>query len=284
MKIGIDIGATSVRVAKIKEKKVIDIEIFDTNKEDWKETLGKIDKYIEREQKNETLELIGLCCPGPADIKEGKILITPNLPDWQDLEIKKYFEDKYNVEVLFNNDANVAGLGQALIRNKTSLLYFTVSTGIGAGLVINNQIHNGFSYTACEVANANPTLTGEDQQRTGIEYLASGINIPRVLKTRGVDVKDAREAFELLIEGKNQIVIDYFKEVEDRLVQLFSTAIYFINPEMIVIGGSVAENNKWFFEKIFKRVHEVTIDIHYKTPFEFAQDITNATLLGSVHK
>ncbi|AHI52554.1 ROK family protein [Spiroplasma culicicola] len=283
MKIAIDIGGTSTRIAKVIDNKISDLEVFATNAKDFNDTFVTLKKYINKV--NDTIELIGICMPGPLDVKNGIVLETPNLKGWKDIKIKELFEQEFKVKVMLENDANVAALGQTVIRKTDNLLYFTVSTGIGSGFVINNKIFTGFSNTACEVANANPQLTSNnDKERTGIEYFASGINIPKQLQKLGLDVKDAREAFEILNSNSNQIVNDFFKEYANRFVQFISTAIYFLNPKIIVLGGSVVENNKEFFEKMWPRIWEVTDDIKYKTQFEFAKDLLDATLLGCVNQ
>jgi glucokinase len=74
------------------------------------EIFDVIDKTIEGEK----LEFIGIASPGPLDIKNGVILNTPNLKNWNNRNIKQDFKNKYKVDVGINNDANVAALGQYL--------------------------------------------------------------------------------------------------------------------------------------------------------------------------
>ncbi|QBQ07405.1 glucokinase [Spiroplasma gladiatoris] len=282
MKIAIDIGGTSIRIAKVYGKEIKDLLIFDTNINEPKESYEKIKEYINQAKQESELISIGLCVPGPLDLKKGMILTTHNLPGWSNLNIVEMFKKDFDVPILFNNDANIAALGQAIILKKTSVLFVTVSTGIGAGYVNDNKILNGFTTNACEVANAIPDLSQGDEIKSGIEFFGSGSNIPRQLKKRGVEVKNATEAFEIFNNKNNPIVNDYFKELEDKFVQFFATGIYFLNPEVLVVGGSVALNNQEFFKRIFKRLEVVTKDIAYATPCEFAKDSTNATLLGCV--
>ncbi|AOG60125.1 glucokinase [Spiroplasma helicoides] len=284
MKIALDIGGTSIRIAKVFGEDIKDIEIYETNPNDFSKSFEQIKNYITKAKQEAELELIGICAPGPLDIYKGMILHTPNLPGWCQLNLVEVFKKEFSVKILFNNDANIAALGQAIIKKSKSLLYITVSTGVGAGLVIDGKIFNGFTGTACEIANALPNLDLGDETRSGIEFFGSGINIPLQLSKRGVDVKSAKEGFELLKQGNNETVNNYFKTLEDKFVQLFSTAIYFINPETFVVGGTVALFNQDFFNKIFERVWVVTKDIFYKTKFEFAEDLTKATLLGCVNQ
>ncbi|QGS51632.1 ROK family protein [Spiroplasma tabanidicola] len=284
MKIAIDIGGTSTRIAKVFGSEIKDLKIFETDVKNPWTTYNIIKEYIKKASESDKLEGIGLCIPGPLDLKRGMILNTHNLPGWSNMNVLDMFKKDFDVPIAFNNDANIAALGQALVFNKSSVLFVTISTGVGAGFVIDNKILNGYSTTACEIANAIPDLSQGDEVKSGIEFFGSGSNIPRQLKKRGVEVNSAKEAFDLYNTNSNEIINQYFKELEDKLVQFFSTGIYFLNPEILVVGGSVALNNKEFFQKIFKRIAVVTKDISFVTPCEFAKDITNATLLGCAHQ
>ncbi|KAF5300654.1 hypothetical protein FQR65_LT19331 [Abscondita terminalis] len=172
-------------------------------------------------------------------------------------------------------------LGQFVVRQDLeSLLYFTISTGIGSGFILDGKIYNGYSQTACEIANALPNSKSENPTKSGIEFLASGINIPKQLEKIGVKVDDAKDAFILYNSKTNKKVNDYFESLKEEYIKLFSTAIYFLNPQIIVLGGSVAMNNQEFFNDIFIKVIDVTKDINYKTKFEYAKDLDQATVLA----
>ncbi len=290
MKIAIDIGGTTIRVGLIQNNVIESVQTFETKPNDFNQSIQEIYEVITSWKIEEDISFVGICSPGPLDIQTGLILNSPNLPDWNGKNIKVTLAKKLNLDInkiSINNDANIAALGQWVVRgnkNNESLLYFTISTGIGSGFIYKGAIFNGYKSMACEIANAIPDLNNskEDTDRVGIEYFASGNNIVKQLSLRGVNVSSAKQAFELLDQNSNPIVNDFFKEIENKLVQLFATAIYFFNPELIVVGGSVAENNKKFFENIFKRTLRVTYDINYQTKFEFSKDLTNATLLGCV--
>lgn len=73
---------------------------------------------------------------------------------------------------------------------------------------------------------------------------------------------------------------DYFAKIKDKLVAVFATGIYFLNPEIIVVGGSAALKNQERFEEIFAETLEVTKDINYQTKFECAVNLDEATFIG----
>jgi len=88
---------------------------------------------------------IAVCCPGPLKYPEGIILESPNL-GWSQLNIKAILEERYQVPVLVDKDTNFAAWGEYWFgqnRRYQHLLYLTVSTGIGAGLVLGGHIYRG---------------------------------------------------------------------------------------------------------------------------------------------
>ncbi|AUM62775.1 ROK family protein [Spiroplasma monobiae] len=280
MKLAVDIGGTSIRFALIENNKIIKKHVIDTNGNDMNKNLLEIKEKVD--SWNQSFDYIGICCPGPLDLKTGKILITYNLPDWNQKSILQAFKDLFNMDnVKINNDGNVAALGQYTIRkNVHSLLYFTISTGIGGGFINEGKIFTGFSGTAFEIANALPVWNSENVKRSGIEFQASGKNIYLNLNKLGVEVNDTAQAFELYKTKENEVVKNFFKDIEEKLISLISTSICFLNPEIIVIGGSVAMHNQDFINSIMERVWITTEDIGYKTKFEFARDLDNSTLFG----
>lgn len=283
MKITIDIGGTSTRVGLLESNEILKIEAFDTDPNDFWKNLNQIKDIIALW--NIDIDSIGVAMPGPLDIKKGIVLNTPNLPSWKNLEIRKILQKEFNVEnVKINNDANAAALGQYIIRGSVeqNLLYFTFSTGIGGGWVLDGKVFEGFNGNALEVANAIPKIKAENPFKSGVEYIASGANIYKQINLKGYNFNEASELLTEYNKGTDQIIIDYMDDVSDKIAEFLATAINFINPEVIVIGGSVAMNNQEWFKTIFEKVWFLTTDfINYKTKIEFATNLTNATLIGA---
>ena len=99
---------------------------------------------------------IGIGCPGPINIRLGKIINPPNLNGWDNFEIARYIEEKTNVKTVLNNDANVAGLAEALKgagKGYKSVFFITVSTGVGGAYIYQGKLVNGANSTAAEVYN-----------------------------------------------------------------------------------------------------------------------------------
>ncbi|WP_339022578.1 ROK family protein [Spiroplasma endosymbiont of Crioceris asparagi] len=284
MKIGIDIGGTSIRVGSIINNKINKIEIFKNDVKHFQKMIDKIFSIIDQLKDDQKIESIGIASPGPLDIENGIILNTPNLETWNNKNIKEIFYAKYKVQININNDANVAALGQYIIKNEKkpihSILYFTISTGLGAGFVNQGKIFSGSKGLALEVYNAIPDLSSDKVTNSGIEFIASGKNIELNLQKLGVNISSAKEAFEMYKNNNNKVVNNYFLEMKNRLVQFFTTAIYFFNPSQVVLGGSVALHNKDFYINVFEEVKSILNSGGFDIKLSFAENIDEATLLG----
>ena len=113
--VAIDIGGTNTRVALIDEElNIVSREQFSTDNKEPEITLNKISDIVKAFDKDITG--IGMSCPGPLDLINGKVLTPPNLNGkWHNLEISKVLSEKTGKPVYLDNDANLAGLAEAVV-------------------------------------------------------------------------------------------------------------------------------------------------------------------------
>ena len=109
---------------------------------------------------------IGVCAPGPLDSGSGRILNPPNLPGWADVPICDWLTREFGCPVSLQNDANAAALAEwhseaAGEPSARHLIYLTMSTGIGAGLVLDGRIHSGRFDLAGEIGHSPVVWDGE---------------------------------------------------------------------------------------------------------------------------
>lgn len=89
---------------------------------------------------------IGICVPGLID-KDQKIVFTPN-SNWRDIDLKSSIQEKYNMPVFIENEANAGAYGEKVFgaaKNHDNIIYVSISTGIGIGVIINNHLYRGVS-------------------------------------------------------------------------------------------------------------------------------------------
>ena len=170
--VGIDVGGTNTRVALINEQYEIKERVqFGSDPKDPMKTLNQINDVIK--EFGQEIEGIGISCPGPLDLINGVILTPPNLPGWHNFELTKELEKITGVSVQLENDANLAGLAEAVIgagKGKKIIEFLTISTGVGAGLCIDGKIYRGAKGFAQE-GNETAAAIMED----AYEYLSSFI-------------------------------------------------------------------------------------------------------------
>lgn len=197
--VAIDIGGTNTRVALIDEKyKIEERAQFSTDADNPEVTLFKIKQAIDSFDKE--IVGVGMSCPGPLDLIEGKILTTPNLHgEWHGLCITKELEKLIHKPVYLENDANLAALAEAIIgegKKYNIVQYLTVSTGLGAGLVINKKVFQGAHGFANEVANVCLWNNGPSHGSIypgGVEAICSGTAIEQRAEKAGLIVAHAGE-------------------------------------------------------------------------------------------
>lgn len=265
--IGIDIGGTNIRAALLDEERNIieKIKIENRVKKGPEYNLDKIINHINSNWKDRNIKGIGVGSPGPLDIKNGIILKAPNLQGWDNFNVKKYFEEKTSLKTEVNNDANVAGLAEAMIgsaKGAESVFYITVSTGVGGVLIIDNKIINGANSFAGEICNL---IINEDKYshsglvQGGLEGQCSGPNISRQATDLLGKHIDTPEVFELYKNNDNSIK-SLINGVCENLSIGISNIISVVDPEVIVLGGSVILYNKELLEVITKKVKEKVIN------------------------
>ena len=143
---------------------------------------------------------IGIAAPGPLDCNTGIVYSPPNMPGWNDVPLRDIFSEQFHVPIYVENDANAAGLGEYMFgagRGCTDMVYMTISTGIGGGVISNGKIIEGASGTAGELGHMTIDWHGERCNCGNVgclEYIASGTGIARTANT----LIQAGEGVELL--------------------------------------------------------------------------------------
>jgi glucokinase len=106
---------------------------------------------------------LGVCAPGPLDSRAGVVQGPPNLPGWRDMRLVDWLAREFGCAVALENDANAAALAewQARAPRPGSLVYLTLSTGVGAGLVLDGRLYRGARDLAGEIGHAPVVWDGE---------------------------------------------------------------------------------------------------------------------------
>src|SRR5437763_1409447 len=150
---------------------------------------------------------IGIAAPGPLNSDTGIVFAPPNLPGWDRVPLRDIFTEHFHIPIYVENDANAAGLGEYMFGAGSgckNLVYLTISTGIGGGVIIDGKILEGVSGTAGELGHMTIDWHGERCPCGNIgclEYIASGTSIAR----QANEAIHAGEGIELLTFARTML-------------------------------------------------------------------------------
>lgn len=267
---GIDIGGTKtiISVANSKLGEVAS-EHFPTPKD----PLVAMDIYAhitKRLAGKAPLVGVGIASPGPLDLAKGIILDPPNLP-WRNLKLVAQMRERLGVPVCLEHDTNAAALAEyteGAGRGAQAMLYVTISTGIGTGLIVNGQIYRG----------AHDTEGGHMVIRPGgrqcgcgghghFESEVSGRAIRERFGRYGYEIKDATT----------------WKSIAADLALGLSNLNAVLSPDRIVLGGGVSVHWKHFKKPLLKAFGEL---VTVYTPPEIlpAKNVETAAVRGALIK
>lgn len=285
--IGIDIGGTNLRAAIIsKEGEVIDT--FKTTNEvinGAEYNLNKLVDHIKNKWKDYEFEKVGVGAPGPLDLKVGKILNPPNLKGWENFNIKEYLSEKLSLPVKVNNDANVAGLAEAVVgaaKEAESVFYITISTGVGGGLILDKKLVNGAHSQAAEIYNM---IINEDSyiqpglNKSSLEGQCSGVNIARIASEECSKELSTKEVFDLY-NKKDEKIVRVIEKWIDNISTGIANIITVVDPEVIVLGGAVPINNENLIPLVTEAVKSKVADPNM-VDIRVAKIGDNAGLIGA---
>lgn len=189
--IGIDLGGTQIRVAVLRGMKILGRSSRLTGDDPTPEnTLPRIFSTLQEALDEAKVTLkdiagIGVAAPGPLDNRTGVLYAPPNLLAWNAVPLRDMLQEKYQKPTFVEHDANAAALGEYLFgagQGTQNMVYLTVSTGIGAGVIVNGRLLEGASGSASELGHMTIDWRGERCSCGNIgclEALASGTAIAR---------------------------------------------------------------------------------------------------------
>jgi len=213
---------------------------------------------------SQPLEGIALAMPGLVDYKTNKVVALGNR-DWKDLDIANVLEKTYSVPVVMDNDANFGAIGEARIgagKGFETVLYITISTGIGTGVTFNGKIDPAMAHSE-----AGSMHFWEDGHYVQWEKVASGKAFFEKYDLFGKDVP-----------ADSEIWPEYAKEVAIGIKELISI----IQPDIVIIGGSMGEHVPKYGHFIEDFLKEIDTSVTSIPPIVAAQNFAGAVITGGI--
>ncbi|HEX7567741.1 MAG TPA: ROK family protein [Anaerolineaceae bacterium] len=270
--ISVDIGGTQLRVAvyptqgikPIRQKRI--------------PTRGKDPAHVrlinlisELKLANENVLAISAAAPGPTDPKLGLVLNAPNIPGWENLPLAKILRDQFKVPVYLGNDANLAALGEwrfGAARGHHDLVYLTISTGIGGGVIIDDRLLLGTRGLAAELGHVTVDPEGPVcgcGHRGHIEAFSSGTAIARytaaqIMLGRASSLsaipQPSAHDISTAAEAGDALAIETMERAGRYMGIAIANYLHIFNPSIVVLGGGVSRSGGLFFNPLYQSLKE----------------------------
>lgn len=273
LRAGIDIGATNIKFGLVDgDGNVRYRGQIGTPREASAEELFKKVAHcgeqllIEADEIGATVDTLGMGSPGTINIKTGVVCGTcPNIPGWVGFHLRERLKERLNLKVLVDNDANCAALAEHRFgagKGFDNIICLTIGTGIGGGLILNGEIYRGKDYSAGEIGHLLIGGNGNEAPKK-LEELVSSRAILSQLHDELAGNSSA--ASSRLMTDIEQLTIkklflavrkgdDVALKVIVHSAQILGVAlaglVNIFDPELIILGGGVAEGGSEFIERV----------------------------------
>ncbi|MGE5673230.1 MAG: ROK family protein [Mycobacterium leprae] len=213
---------------------------------------------------------VGATVPGLADSRAGILRYAP-AHGWRDVPFAQMLVDRLQLPVRIANDVNACALAEQRFgagRGVANLLWLTISTGIGGGLVLNGQMYEGSGGVAGEVGHL-VVEEGGPQCGCGhhgcLEAVAAGPAIARRARDLGLSVDDAREVAVAARNG-DPVAVQVMIDTATYLGRAIAFCWNLLDPDMVVLGGGVAQSLELMLPVILTVMQERTILLPERPP------------------
>lgn len=303
--IGVDIGGTNIKagitdtLGNIVFKDSVPTAVDKSSRgiiADCADLIGTL--IIESGLDRNLIKSIGVGCPGTCDAEKGTVIYTPNI-NLSGVNIRSELGNYFDIPIYLGNDANCAALGEyfALEEKTSNMVFITLGTGIGGGIILGGKLYIGTNGTAAEIGHMviNPhglkcgcgangcweqyasvtaliRMTKEFAERNPQSAIANEIKI------NGVGGRTAFELMKTGDKGAKEIVDEWIFNVGTGVLNI----INILQPEVIVIGGAISKEGETLINPI-KEMQKKSVysQVEKKTTLLTAKLGNDAGLIGS---
>lgn len=268
--IGVDLGGTKIYTALTKKNGKIVSEVSIPTQADRgkRVVLDNIFSSIDTCLHDAGISLhrvsdIGIGVPGQVDYKKGVIVYAPHLPGWRHVPIRSILKKKLRKNVHVANDAQLAALAETLYgagKKARNLIYITISTGIGGGIIIDRKIYFGSNGTAGEIGHillhSHNTLD-TSAFHYSLEQLASGTSIRREFNFEAYEIEQR-------LSHRDPRAVKALKRIIHYIGLVLANLTTILNPDMIIIGGGLSNLGGILIDPLKKEVKKNAFSVSKK--------------------
>ncbi|MHB8577905.1 MAG: ROK family protein [Dehalococcoidia bacterium] len=210
---------------------------------------------------------VGVAAAGPIDAATGELSEAPNLPGWKDVLLSRVLGRRLGLSVLLENDANAAGLGEHVYgagRGSRDMVYITVSTGIGGGLILDGKLYRGITGGAGEIGHMvllhggplcgcgrrgclEALASGSALAREGASAVAAGRS-PALARIAASGEAVSSEHVSRAADEGDEAAAAILAQAAEYLGVGLMNVVHLFNPEVIVIGGGASKIGPRFLD------------------------------------
>jgi len=294
---GVDIGGTKLSTALVKHDgtfldKIVDYDHVEKTEIQLVEQIaGNVSRLLAKNQlKEDDLLGIGIGSAGHIRFRDGIIITTSNLKGFKNYPLRDEVQSHFSIPVILDNDANAQAFGEFKFgagKGSESMVFLTISTGIGAGIIIDKKLYRGYTGTAGEFGHTIVEPSSELKCTCGnhgcLMAVACGMALPHLFRKKieageittlnlpdefdcsKVDGKFLKQGLEANDPISKMIILDSAYYVGLGLYNIFQV----LNPQIIVLGGGLLSWGDFYLNHIKKVFFEHARDMIYD-PFEIA--------------
>jgi glucokinase len=307
--VGLDVGGTSMKAGVVDDNgKPLSAVSLPTEAHKGQESgLARMEETIrlavaEARLQRKDITAIGVATPGLMDIPAGMILDPPNLKPWRNVPVRQHIHEAFGLPTAFQNDANAAAYGEYWVgagREAHSMVLFTLGTGIGGGIILDERILQGEHSHGGELGHikiemSNPRLCGCGR-RGCLEAYASATSVVHRAQ-ESLAANDGHSSLHTVARQgalTSETIFDAAaagdalaaKLVEDTAFYLALGAMnlmHTLDPDMVVFAGGMIAAGDTFLERIRHRVRELAFAVPAaRTQIRFAQLGGEAGFIGA---
>ncbi|GEK90641.1 ROK family glucokinase [Alkalibacterium kapii] len=307
--IGVDLGGTTIkfgiitREGKILEQWSIKTDISDEGTHITPSIIQSINSYMKKNDLSASDFLgIGMGSPGTVNKKRGTVIGAYNLNWKTEQPLEEMIEGQTGIPLHIDNDANVAALGEQWIgagNNEPDVVFITLGTGVGGGVIVNGELVHGEIGAAGEIGHMTVDPNGYRctcGKKGCLETVASATGIKRLAQDGAASFEKETPLIKAIANGEKinaKIIIDAAKDgdefglaVVDKVTDYLGLACgniaNLLNPSTIIIGGGVSKAGEFLAERIRKHLAVYAFPtIRESTKIRIAELSNDAGIIGA---
>lgn len=250
-----DIGGTNIKYGLYEKGQVEAVRELPTQAHLGGQAIMKKLEDLIGENMGPDIDSIGISTAGQVDSRTGRIVYAnDNIPAYTGTEIKKVLEARFGLPTYVENDANCAGLGEASLSGLRDMVFITFGTGIGGAVIIDGKLVVGSHFFGGGLGQV-WFYHEKTKTYTDFEKIASTSYLVKSAHQINDQIQNGRQVFTYL---DNSAILDLLEEWTDNIVIGLINISYILDPQALVLGGGIMENDL-IFHKLKQKFSEKSL-------------------------